>query len=119
MTDKQDIITQIESLQKANAQAFALSDIAELIYKYEEKLNRQYTDAKRKYERLKKSGSSVNAMHDALNKQSILHYQMLAAAEARLTLAKQAEEALLKLKEVQKEFGAFGKQVLEEEKTKG
>ena len=70
MTDKQDIITQIESLQQANAQAFALSDIAEIIYKYEEKLNRQYTDAKRKYERLKKSGSSVNAMHDSLNKQS-------------------------------------------------
>ena len=40
---------------------------------------------------------------------------MLAAAEARVTLAKQAEEALLKLKEVQKEFGAFGKQALEEE----
>lgn len=32
---------------------------------------------------------------------------MLAAAEARVTLAKQAEAALMKLKEVQKEFDTY------------
>lgn len=72
---------------------------------------RQYNDSVRAYERLKQSGSCESALHDALNKQNILKYQIEEAQTVRDTLANQAIEALEALQATQKEFDSFGRQV--------
>lgn len=52
MPNKEELLEKITSLQKANAKAYALSDIVPLVQKYIEDLTHQYDEAVRSYEQI-------------------------------------------------------------------
>ena len=113
--EKEEIVGKIEALQKANAKAYALSDIAPLVQQYIEEITLQYNEAIGNYEQLKTSGVSEAELNEVLNKKFILKYQIAEAQNIRNTLANQAIEALEALKNMQVEFRSFAKQTHAEE----
>lgn len=110
---KEEIVGKIEALQKANAKAYALSDIAPLVQQYIEEITLQYNEAVINFEQLKTSGVGETELNEALNKKFILKYQIAEAQNIRNTLANQAIKALETLKAMQDEFNAFAKQMIE------
>ena len=109
--EEEKIIEKIKALEEAKAKALVYKDLAELVGKYGEKLNRQISDARRRYERLKKSGASGKALHEALEQETILTYKSLEAQDVRVGMLQKAIKLMEDLDKTQEEFNAFAEQM--------
>ena len=86
-TEKQ-IANKILELSRVTARAHLFKDVSDFLDKYEKKVLRQHSDAKRKHDRLVKSGASFTATYAALKDCYVLDFQSLESQKLRIEILK-------------------------------
>ena len=115
MTDKEDIISNLDAWHKAKAKCLVYKEFSDLVVKFDEKITRQLNEAKSKYERIKKHSTNQEALYRAMDEFEVLRYKALASRDLSLEMLQRVVSAIEAETKAQEEFNSFSKQTLEDE----
>ncbi len=105
-----------KAFYKAQGQSDLYMDVENFLKKYEDKLERQYNQATKDYERLKKRvDSNTKTLTMALKKIIRLQNQQLAQRDFRVEMLERLNEALQTLNALEKEIIEFTEQLDKQE----
>lgn len=96
------------------ARCNAYYDIAMLVQKYEKKVTRQHSDAKRKYDRMKSSSFSKES-YKAFEEETILNHQIIETLKLGKELLERAHEVFNERKDHKEKINTVAQQLVEEE----
>ena len=115
MSSSEEFKQKLRAFHEAQAQADVYLDVDKFLKKYEERLNRQYTQADRDYARLQKTYAPINAQNAALQKVIRTQHQQLAQRDFRIENLKRANDALKTVRTLEEELIALSAQIDNEE----
>ena len=99
------------------ARCNAYYDIAMLIQKYEKKVTRQHSDAKRKYDRMNMSTISKESSYKAFEEATILNYQISETLKLGKELLERTNEVFNERKNHKEKINTVAQQLVEEENS--
>lgn len=114
MPTRDDLKKLLYEQYKLKARVYALEDIVSLIQKYEKKVTRLHNDAKKNYNRLKKTPGTVASIK-AMEKDEVLHSQIIEVLQLENEFLKRAIKACEDLKENKDAVSDMAKKIIEEE----
>ena len=115
MTEKKDIISNLDAWHKAKAKCLVYKEFSDLVVKFDEKITRQLNEAKAKYERIKKHGTNQEALYQAMDELEVMRYKALESRDLSLEMLQRTITAIEAETKAQEEFSTFSKQPLDEQ----